>query len=250
MALLYADCRELATGSGVPVANIELVSSFVSRYAWWLLAAHGALASLLYSLAAHYPIRDPWVVPFWPLDARIPFVPWSAWVYASYVLLLPTLVLFGRYRPGFARVFVTGVTCALLNAVIYILFPTSLAARTQAPEGTLLAVIQTLDTTLCALPSGHVALPTALTIATALVAREGLRHALIWGASAKIFAVWTVALAVSTLLTKQHHLIDVVAGGIYGAAAALAAARLMGSQHAVRWPSSTAPSRAGLDEAA
>jgi membrane-associated phospholipid phosphatase len=239
----------MANQSGLVVATARPVSSFVSRYAWWLLAAHGVAASLLYSFAAHHPIREPWIVPASRLDAVIPMIPWSAWVYASYLFLLPTLVLFGRHRPGFARVFVTGVSCALLNASIYILFPTSLAERTVAPAGTLMAVIQSLDTTLCALPSGHVALPTSLMVAAALLTTEGPHLARIWTPWTNRLALWTLLLAASTLFTKQHYLIDVAAGAVYGGGLAAAAAWLVTSRDRERWRSAVAPGRR-LDEAA
>ena len=228
----------MTTESGLVVATSAAVSSFVSRYAWWLLAAHGAAASLLYSVAAHYPIRVPWIVPSSRLDAQIPMLPWSAWVYASYVLLLPALVLFGRHRPGFARIFATGVSCALLNALIYILFPTSLAERTIAPAGTLLATIQALDTTLCALPSGHVALPTSLTVAAWLLSRT--HHA--WSRATYVLIPWTVALSASTLLTKQHYIVDVAAGAAYGTLVAASVAALS----VKRRPSREAPGCAGI----
>lgn len=202
------------------------MSDFVQRYAWWLLAAHGLTAAALYTLAAHYPIREPWTVPPSTLDARIPMITGFAWVYATYVLLLPVLVLFARRRPGFARVFVTGMACALTNALVYILFPTSLAERVDAPAGTLLAGIQALDTTLCALPSGHVALPVSLTAAAALQVR-GDRA---WAGWACVLAVWTVLLAASTLFTRQHYLVDVAAGAAFGMTVALAAAWIPSAQ--------------------
>ena len=202
------------------------MSAFVQRYAWWLLAAHGLTAAVLYSLAAHYPLREPWTVPASTLDARIPMIAEFAWVYATYVLLLPALVLVARRQPGFARVFVTGMVCALANALIYILFPTSLAERIDAPAGTLLAGIQALDTTLCALPSGHVALPVSLSAAAAMQVREHRA----WAGWTFVLMVWTVLLAASTLFTRQHYLVDVAAGAMLGTSVALAGAWISSAQ--------------------
>lgn len=203
------------------------MSVFVRRYAWWLLAAHGISAAALYSLAAHHPIRDPWIVHPSALDGQIPLIPAAAWLYATYILLLPALVAAARHRPGFDRVFVTGTVCALANAVIYILFPTSLDARTHAPAGTLLAAIQALDTTMCALPSGHVALPTSLAVAAYLSSRADGAGREAWRRSSGLFAVWTALLALSTVLTKQHYVVDVVAGALYGTAVAVVLPRLL-----------------------
>ena len=219
------------------------MSAFVQRYAWWLLGAHGLAASALYTLAAHHPIREPWTVPASALDVGIPMIAGFAWIYATYVLLLPALVLLARERIGFSRVFVTGMACALGNALIYILFPTSLAERVHAPPGTLLAMVQSLDTTLCALPSGHVALPTSLTIAASLRVRSDTA----WAGWTGALGVWTILLASSTLFTRQHYVIDVAAGALYGTAVALGFAWLSRRQLV---GSPARPVAVRLDEAA
>jgi membrane-associated phospholipid phosphatase len=198
---------------------VESLTMFVREKAWWLLAAHGLLAALLYGIAAHHPISEPLIVHPSAIDHWIPFVPAAAWLYATYLGLLPALLL-ARRTPGFTTVFVAGTLCAILNAIVYILFPTALAARSPAPPGTLLALVQALDTTLCALPSGHVALPSALTASAWVAASDHAGHRRWWRSVAAGFAVWTVVLAASTLLTRQHYLIDALAGAVFGVAVA------------------------------
>lgn len=205
-------------------------------YPWVLLAVVGLLAGVLYGCAAHLPLMTPVVIPEGAIDRRIPFVPEAAWAYATYALLLPVLVLTARRLRHFERVFTAGAAAALVNAVIYVVWPTQLESRTEAPHGTLLWLIQQVDTTLCALPSGHVSLPTAITAATALTSLEGPRtDARRWRALTAIFLPWTFVLAVSTLLTKQHFAIDVVAGASLGLATALVCVRLKSARLLFPW---------------
>jgi fatty acid desaturase len=187
------------------------------------------VVSSLYSMATHAPWREPLVVEASALDAVVPFVPAAAYLYVSYVLLLPVLLLAASHRTGFAAVYGAAMSCGVANALLYALVPTTLAERSAAPAGSLLAVIQGIDTTLGALPSGHVSLPCSIAIAALLVSRGLAREdARFWRSMGVAFGVWTLALAASTLLTRQHVAIDAVAGVLFGgltAAAAIWAAR-------------------------
>ena len=177
----------------------------------------GTLAATLYAAAAHNPLVEPVVVAPSAFDAAVPFLPWAAWPYVTYLLLLPSLVLLALRLPAFERVVATAMSTALANAMVYLVWPTRLDVRTEAPGGTLLALIQQLDTTLCAIPSGHVSLPMAITTAALVVSRDvrGVA-ARRWLMVSSGFLVWTIVLAASTLLTKQHYLIDAVAGAMFG----------------------------------
>jgi fatty acid desaturase len=158
------------------------------------------------------------------MDALIPFVPAAALVYVTYALLLPALIAFARHRQYFGEAFAIAMSCGLANALVYNFVPTRIAERTPAPEGSLLAIIQSLDTPLGAMPSGHVALPATVFTAALVISRWPHRgaDALCWRRTAAAFGVWTAAIAASTLLTKQHVLIDVAGGLLFGPAIALA----------------------------
>jgi fatty acid desaturase len=178
------------------------------------------IGSGLYALATHAPTRTPLVIPPSGLDHLIPFVPSAALVYATYALLVPALIVVARHRPYFPEVFAVTMGCGLSNAVIYNLVPTRIAERVPAPEGSLLAVIQALDTPLGAAPSGHVALPVAMTVAALMIVRRTSEAASFWRRTAAAFGLWTVALAGSTLVTKQHVMLDIVTGVCFGLACA------------------------------
>ena len=216
--------------------SARLLASVAAR-PWRTYAAYVVLVSAAYFLAGHAPWRPPYVVEPWPIDARIPLVAGTAWPYLTYFLLLPALLWLGRRSDALPRVAATGMACALANAVLYVVLPTQLEIRPPAPAGSLLEVIQRLDPPRCLLPSGHVALPVSIAVAAACAAAgAGKAQASRWRGIAALFAAWTAVLAAAALLTKQHYVVDVAAGVIFGGAVALGAAALFAAPGAVHRP--------------
>lgn len=190
-----------------------------------MLAAYAMIVSPLYALAARSSFLTPRVIVPSSLDARVPVVAAAAVPYLTYFLLLPALILLTRRRPEFPRVFAAALGCGMVNVLLYLAFPTQLASRPEVPAGTLLALIQRFDTPLCALPSGHVALPMAIAVAGMLAAR-GSESAGSWRRTAAAFFIWTFLLAAAACLTGQHYLVDILAGLALGTVVATAADRL------------------------
>lgn len=175
---------------------------------------------MAYTAAVRWPWIDPLPVRAHPIDALIPFVPDAAPLYWSYFLLFFALIVFARRLAGFGTIYLAAMTSVVTSITLNVLVPTSLVAQPIAPAGTLLALIQQFDTSLGAVPSGHVVLPAAMAVALALggdAADAPRRLRLSLG-----FACWTLLLAAATLLTKQHYILDVVTGLIVGCAVAVA----------------------------
>jgi membrane-associated phospholipid phosphatase len=199
------------------ISSRDKLTRLLARHPWIAVSVSGTLASSIYTIAAHSPLSDPAVIRASAMDAAVPFLPWAAWPYATYVLVLPTLVLLASRLVAFERVLVAAMSTALSNAAVYLAWPTQLEMRTDAPAGTLLALIQRLDTTLCALPSGHVSLPMAIATAALLVSFDVHGHvARRWQLLSAFFLMWTIVLAASTLLTRQHYVVDAAAGAAFG----------------------------------
>ena len=200
---------------------------------WSAFAVYMAVTAGLYSLAVRVPWRSPLVIGPSPLDLLVPLVPAAAWIYATYLLLLPILMLLASGKPGFKAVFATAMGCGIANAVVYNLLPSRILERTPAPGGSLLALIQWADTTLGAIPSGHVALPASIAIASWLASRATSDRAF-WRRLTALFSLWTLFLAVSTLLTKQHYFPDAIAGlgfGLMMGAGGMGAMRVLRNAH-------------------
>lgn len=200
---------------------------FVGERPWQALALYVVFTGVVYGIASYAPPFAPWVIEPDALDARFPLVPVAVLPYLSYFLLLPVLIAWTRRRAGFARVLAAALLCGLVNAVLYVALPTRLAARPAVPTGSaadaVLALLYRLDTPLCALPSGHVSLPTAIVVAALLAGRGAAGTG--WRLTAAAFLVWDLVLAVSALLTGQHYVVDLLAGIALGAAVAVATLR-------------------------
>lgn len=179
------------------------------------------VTALFYMQASRFPLFSSAVIQPWSIDEQMPFMPSLAYIYITYFLLFPVLILLAHKREGFGIVYATGLVCGFINVAIFILFPTILAERVDAPEHTLLSVIQTQDTTLCAFPSGHVALPISLAVAAYLIVRKSESTLTeFWGKVSFGYVIWTVAIAIAALFTGQHYIVDIYAGAVFGSCVA------------------------------
>jgi hypothetical protein len=150
-----------------------------------------------------------------PLDARIPFLPWTVFVYASVYTsaFLPAFVV--RDEALFRRTFRAYVFVLLASFVVFVLFPVSSAGlRADLSEvggfaGWGLHVIYALDPPRNLLPSLHLAIA-SVALVSLWMARP------IYG---RLSALWLLPVAASVCTTKQHFVLDAVAGILLGAVA-------------------------------
>ena len=145
------------------------------------------------------------------LDELIPFVPEFIWIYHSMVpiFILTTVVLIEK-RP----VFFTAITSIVFASVIMLLFYTFFPAfyprdgHTEASiSGLLVEITRNIDGSNNTFPSGHV------TFAWLLVFFIGLsnfsqKHKWIQPA----YVLWALLISISTLVLKQHFIVDVFSG--------------------------------------
>ncbi|MDR1968226.1 MAG: phosphatase PAP2 family protein [Burkholderiaceae bacterium] len=166
-----------------------------------------------------YIQRHPWFaatpIPVTAIDRWIGFQPAALWLYLSLwvytglpVALQPDLKRLARFGLHI------GLMCALALAV-FALWPTSTSmAPDRSQAGGAFAVLRGLDASGNACPSLHVAAAVfcGLWLHTLLrrIGTPAWLRALNW--------LWCLAIVYSTLATKQHQWIDVVAGAALGAA--------------------------------
>jgi len=150
-----------------------------------------------------------------PVDDAIPLWIPSVWMYttAYTAMLLPLFVEPSNARLRRVALAYAGVLA--FSFAVHALYPVSAASLRPpvAGEGAsawLLRLLYALDPPRNCLPSVHVALAA---VAASVVARRVPGAAVLaWG--------WWAALAVSTTTTRQHFVLDVVAGAVLGAVAA------------------------------
>jgi hypothetical protein len=175
---------------------------FFIGYFW--VMRHPAYPTTLMPLTA----VDHWV-SFQPA-ALVPYL--TLWVYIG---VAPALT------PSFRQLFVYGLWAAALcitGLVIFYFWPTAVPPR--APETAAypgFAILQGVDATGNACPSMHVAVAifSALCLERLLVGLGAPRRLRL------VNAAWFVAIAWSTLATKQHVALDALAGAVLGGTFAL-----------------------------
>jgi membrane-associated phospholipid phosphatase len=142
-----------------------------------------------------------------PVDEALPFMPYFIYPYSFIYIfsMLPSLVCENR-----SLYFRTVVGCGLLiiiSAAIFVVFPVSIPRSYDLPAGFtgwIFSQLEWIDNPVCGFPSLHVGLTL---FATFCVFRENR----LLGWFCVVVAMLTV---LSTLLTKQHVLWDVVGGAV------------------------------------
>jgi len=165
------------------------------------------------------------IMPFTFLDHFISFQPWAMSVYVSlwvYVSLPPALLATRRELYGYAMA-MAGTCLAALT--VFLFWPTAVPAANidwaRYPD---VEFLKNIDASGNAFPSLHVA--------TAIFSGIWLHHLLRrFGAPQWILIfnwVWCIGIIYSTLATRQHVAVDVLAGLVLGVSAAYLSLRHRG----------------------
>ena len=151
--------------------------------------------------SAHAVPPPPWLLT--RLDAAIPFVPAAAWPYVSWYLASFLLLLAPREQ--FRRLCFAEFTAYLICSIGHLLWPIYILRPAldglDGPSATVLRVLYALDPPVSLFPSFHAAVPPILLQLRppSRLLRLGLM-------------TWMLAICTSCVLTKQHYVLDVVAG--------------------------------------
>lgn len=166
-----------------------------------------------YFYLLHHPARAAFIMPNTALDQAIDFS--ASWVLAYFSLWLYVSLpgaLQGHGRALFWHAWGFFVLC-LMGLLFYYFFPTTFVQPTvdwsTMPIG---RILQTVDQTGNAFPSMHVA---AALFASLWLHRE-LRRVCAPRYLKVCSALWCAAIIYSTLATKQHVVLDVIAGVVLG----------------------------------
>ena len=215
---------------GMDAEQMERVSGVFPRFAAHLGAKLRLFAGLTVGICVPYFAlqRAQWFQPFAPpalaLDAAIPFVPSWVWAYASLFALVPLSALLSTTRAqvaAFARALV--FACAPSFAC-FLLFPSAGPRPPEAAAASELGWLIAVDTQWNAFPSLHAALMVLSLLHARRVCGVSLLGArrVLWDAGS---LAWGAAIAFGALASKQHWAVDLIAGGVVGALAHLAAHR-------------------------
>ena len=187
------------------------------RSLWRLKAVLGAvLATAIwggYLFIERHPLFTPVAMRATWFDRAIPFTPGAVYLYESLWLLMPVAPWLMDSRRDLAR-YIRGLLVVILAAfVIFIVYPTT-APRPAAIHGAngLYMELISVDNELNAFPSLHAALAVFHALCCQALFSTGRRRGLAIG----IVWMWSAGILASTLLTKQHVVMDIVAGTALG----------------------------------
>lgn len=190
------------------------------RFAWLLSAANGAWFAFVFGgcewLTTHRSLRVPIHLP---IELSIPLVPGAVLAYMSIYLLFLAGPFIIRERREFAALVRALALATLIGGLGFLLLPGCAAYPPPSDLGIwagLFHFADTINLDYNMVPSLHVALSACCVAAFARRASRAGR-VLLW--------LWAVAIALSTLLTHQHHVVDAVSGWGVGIAAYQVAVR-------------------------
>lgn len=183
----------------------------------WVLALIVFGANVIYLITNR--LLKGGVIPRITLDAHIPL--WPIWT-IPYLLLLPywlvmlVLMTMKMDEQRFRRIILAALISQYISVAIFILFPTYIERPILDPADSsqaLVAYLYSMDHVNNALPSMHMSLTTLIALGC-------------WGWLPKLRWFWAATIPItiaSTLFTKQHYVLDLVAGIVLASAAYLLA---------------------------
>jgi membrane-associated phospholipid phosphatase len=167
-----------------------------------------------YFLLLKFPLYRPTVMPVTVVDGWIPFQPKTLWLYISlwaYVQFPPALQLTRKAVLSYGKAV---LALSGTGFFIFLVWPTKLAvAAVEVTQHTGFRALKEVDASGNACPSLHVAFAVFSGLALNRILREV--NAPKWVRVGSLF--WAVGICYSTLSTRQHVFLDVVAGALLAA---------------------------------
>jgi membrane-associated phospholipid phosphatase len=151
-------------------------------------------------------------VPVSFFDRLIPFSDQAVWPYLSIYLLMPVGPFLMKHRDQIFGYVTGAVLISLVADIIFLFWPTTCPRSPAASTNMAYLALTAVDNSFHAFPSLHAAFAVYSALCAGLVFRElgvGRRWRFgIW--------VWTFWILYATLATKQHVLMDILAGSTLG----------------------------------
>ena len=148
-------------------------------------------------------------------DRLIPFSDQAVWPYFSIYLLLPIGPFFMGRRNHLLRYAAGIVLMSFIADLIFLCLPTFCLRPAITGVNAVYRLLIAVDSSFNAFPSLHAAFAVYSALCAGLVLRELGSHRLwrsgIW--------IWALLILYATLGTRQHVLVDIIAGSALGAAA-------------------------------
>ncbi|WP_435954722.1 phosphatase PAP2 family protein [Dryocola sp. BD626] len=192
----------------IRITETETLRSRLKSYLLWMLPVSTCFFGLYPAINTFTTTRQDTLALWIPAELFIPFLPIFIWAYLSMYLIILVPVFFLNKREQ-KRMALELMAITTIAALIFLLFPARLGFVRQLPSDPLYRALfeklLTLDKPHNLVPSLHVAWSCTVVLA---VTRKSV------GWFAKTLYGWLVLIVLSTLFVHQHHLLDVISGGL------------------------------------
>jgi membrane-associated phospholipid phosphatase len=147
------------------------------------------------------------------LDRMIPFVPSTVYLYESLLLLMPIAPWLMKSKAELNQYTKGLLAVSLAGFVVFLFYPTAIIRSRELQHTNILyRILIQIDGESNVFPSLHSAFAVFHAACCCVVFRSGPGHnGIRW-----FFRGWALAIIVATLLTKQHIVLDAVAGATLG----------------------------------
>ena len=172
------------------------------------------LGYILYFLTNHYPVFEPKLMNLNAVDRAVPFLPYTVIIYTSEYFYFAFVYLLLKNYKNINQYLYSFFTLQVVSCVIFVIYPTiyprelfPIPSEYPAWLQRLWIWLRTQDAATNCFPSLHVS---SVYISAWAFLRDGNDR------SSKIkfwaFFIWATLIALSTLTTKQHYLVDIICG--------------------------------------
>jgi membrane-associated phospholipid phosphatase len=183
----------------------------------WLAVAVGLITIVLYGVSGLVTVGlDPRHLPMSPIDRAVPLMPWTFWIYASVYCIYTVSCILQRDLEAFGKFLYGYLFAYTVSCLFFVAFPT-VFPREAYPVGggysgdsivwseAALGWFRTYDNPTNCFPSMHVG--SAVLVTAPFYKKRPVVFA--------VFCVWAFAISVTTVTTKQHYAVDVLAGAVF-----------------------------------
>jgi len=168
-----------------------------------------SFAALLYITSNHFKIFEPFLLKMSFFDQIIPFIPETVWIYVTEYFLFISVYLFTKDLDNTNKYLYSFMGLQTFSVLIFWIFPTTfprhlypLSENLDPLTYFLFTQLRALDNPSNCLPSLHI----SSCYLSAFVFLDEQKEKFIF------YFLWASLIGLSTLTTKQHYIIDVVAG--------------------------------------
>lgn len=168
-----------------------------------------SLAAVFYMPPNHFPWFTPRLLPMTAIDNAVPFLPYTFWIYTSEYLFFAAIYLACKSMTNLNKFLYSFVLLQIVSSFIFWFWPTTYPRELfPLPDSLdsftlrMFSGLRVADSPNNCCPSLHV----SSVYLSSFIYLDDERKKF------PLFFMWATAIAISTLTTKQHYLVDVITG--------------------------------------